>query len=121
MVSISQVKLDELNRTIEELQGVNNRDVTLRALMKKEIDNFDEILDKIVRAANGGPINTSRGYDYGQVVGSNYDGPSHRCTPFTTEEIRAAEIEGLREQTMMLAERLAAVSAIAQFAREHKA
>lgn len=105
-----EVLSKELTKTQQEVRDLGNRCIT-----------FDRILDKVLAAANGFPLTSSRN-GYEQVnLGGYSDHQPHRCTPFTDQELRQGELEALREQSMMLAERLAAVRAIAEFAKEHKA
>lgn len=121
-MNITKAEYDRLQTEIEGLQQAHMHTRDKNLVLEKKILNFDEILDKIVRASNGVPLMQSDVGAFGSLnVPAHYDNGSHRCTPFTPEEMRQGELEGLREQTMMFAEQLAAVRAIATFAKEHKA
>lgn len=122
-MQISKEVFDEMEGMIQSLKEEVAEDQETRLQLRAQLSTFDEILEKITRAADGWPLINARngnvaGYD--NVGMSRYERP-HRCVPFTPEELRQGELEALREQSMMFAERLAAVKAVAQFAKEHKA
>lgn len=120
MPNISKHEFNKMQTEIEVLQQSLRETRDRKHVLEAQVSNFDEILCKILLAANGLHLTSPV---YGSVnVGSSYDsGGPHRCVPYTPEELQQLELKGYREQTVELAERLAAVRAIAEFAKEHKA
>lgn len=119
-MNISKHDYEKMRTEIEVLQQALAETRDRKHVLDAKVSNFDEILDKILRAASGMSLLTSQGY--GSVnVGMSHNNETHRCVPYNTEELYHLELAKYREQTVELAERLAAVRAIAEFAKEHKA
>lgn len=122
MPSISQAKLNELSTAVEQARTKYADEAKRSEIASARVQRFDDILDKIVRAANGLPLieDHNRG-DYGMSPGyiTSMDN-GHRCEPPTTEEVQRNEIATLNERVVGLESRLAAVVAVATFAKDHK-
>lgn len=114
MPSISTAKLKELtdarDKALTELQI--ERDVA--RMHRRQMDNVNAILDKIVKAAQGCPLDVAGFYGCSGVLST---GDSARLTDV---ERQALEQERVRERVVSLESRLAAVVAVAQFAKAHK-
>lgn len=119
-MQISKESFEKMNSEVEYLEREMKKERSKKEYLEKMVITFDHILEKIVRAAEGVPlIQDDRSYAM-MSNGMHYEQP-HRCTPLTHDEVRLAEVEALHDQVLMLAERLAAVKAVAAFAKEHKA
>ena len=120
MPSIKQSDLDELERAA--LAARDDASTTRKDAerLRTAARLFDTILDKIVRAANGAPLTDAKndgGY-YGNQWGlaraiDPRDKPSR-------SERHEQEVSNLQDRIVELERRLAAVNAIAVFAKEHK-
>ena len=119
MPSISKEKLDELNADAAtawaKVEEWKSRALAAEARTRE----FDSILDKIKKAAEGVPL-TSNPNSWGM---SPYLGSEqiHTCQEPTTEQRQARQIDSLNERVVNREGRLAAVVALTEFAREHKA
>jgi hypothetical protein len=123
MPSISQAKLDELNEQFANALRIAERNAERANVAERKVQTFDAILEKVIRAANGQRLTEDRG----GWSGVNAYGPSgwvegevSKKKP-TVEERQANEIRQLNERITNLEARLAAVGAVAQFAKAHKA
>lgn len=116
MPSLSKAALDELNsaRDMALAEAADKRQRLM--LLSQQVKEFDAILDKIVQASLGRQFIDSSSYS-NQIGGF---GNVHRCQPPTPEELQATEIRELNERVVRLESRLAAVAAIAEFAKVHK-
>lgn len=118
MPSIKQAYLDELKHAASA-----GRDDAFTARqdadrLRVAARSFDTILDKIVRAAHGVPlVNVSDGYyANGWGLRTAID-PSRKPSKSERHE---QEVSSLQDRIVELERRLAAVNAIAVFAKEHR-
>lgn len=113
MPSISQAKLKQLED-----------DAYRGRLAEERVRSFDEILDKIVRAANGQPLERNRDRDGMGYMGTHHgaylEATGDQPRPSKSER-HEREVRDLHDRIAMLEARLAAATAIATFARVHKA
>lgn len=122
-MQISKEHFEFLNGKIETLERTLGEERETKLFLAQQVRSFNEILDKIVRAAKGLPIiQSTDGHSirYGEANRS-FEGDFHRCSPPTPEEHFTNELRTFQEQVIFLSDRLAAVTAIAEFAKEHKA
>lgn len=119
MPSIKQSDLDELKRAASAARddAFTTRQDADR--LRTAARTFDTILDKIVRAAHGEPlVNVSDDGYYPNVWGLTRSiDPSHKPS---RSERHEREVSNLQDRIVELERRLAAVNAIAVFAKEHK-
>lgn len=117
MASIPQSKLDDLEASLASFQRAAKANEDRAAVAERKVKRFDDILDKIVKAATGRPLTDDLhgGYYASDSYGSVAD------PRMTDAERQAMEQERLRERVVSLESRLAAVVAVAQFAKGHKA
>lgn len=126
-MNISQSKYKELTDEIENLKAQVQYGKENRLILERSLNTVDDILSKIVRAATGLPINVNHGMNPGLTpgeMGVAYNGSSqnmHRCEPPSELEMLRWELSSARDGLSMMEMRLAAVIAIAEFAKEHKA
>lgn len=132
MPSVKQSELDGLNATCRTLQEEVGHQAQRASLSEARVAQFDRILGAVLNAAAGGPLYRepgSLGGGYGLTPGEFDGGPSraryvdtcgHVREP-TADERHTAQVEVLTERVAELRCRLAAVTAAAQFAKEHKA
>lgn len=119
MPSISQAKLNELNDEVEDAVRRCNVEVRRSEAAQARVKTFDAILDKITRAARGLPLIEDRNrHGFGYTPGYVEDG--HRCQPPPVEEVLRQQVNTLHERIVSLESHLAAVIAVAEFAKEHK-
>lgn len=86
--------------------------------MRRKVVTFDQILDKIIKAANGMPLCDIRsGYDTLSRSMGSYIG-SQSPTDAQREEFKLSQ---MHERIVDLESRLASVVAVTQFAKSHKA
>lgn len=126
MPSIKQSDLDAWKEQISLLTAMNNELHAEAAQFQSRVRAFDAILNKIGRAAKGQPIAERR-------PGGGYDdfGSGSPFPPFATAEVRPYKPTEAERATMraekaeaQLSEaekRIAAVLALAAFAKDHKA
>lgn len=125
MPSISQAKLDELREINENALRIADRNGERANVAERKVQQFDAILEKVIRAANGQKLTDDRG-GWPGIDGVRYapsawiEGEVSKKKP-TVEERQANEIRLLNERLTVLEARLAAVGAVAQFAKAHKA
>lgn len=119
-MQISKAQHDEWVSTIQTLteQVRSERDERLHA--RRQTENFNEILDKIVRAATGQPINQNRDLNVANF-GSGYQGNEHRCVMPGEIEVLRSDLALAQEVIIRLESQVAAAVAVAMFAKEHKA
>jgi len=124
MPNISQENLEKLTAERDFLQLRVDEDTQMIRDLRNQVETFNEILDKITRAANGWSIVQDRNvstYSYAAPAQSNYGyNEPHSCTPPTAEVIQARMIDDLFAKLVTLESKLAAVIAISSFAKEHK-
>lgn len=123
MPSISKAKLDELNTELEARGRLASQHHERAETAERKLRQFDSVLDKIVRAAEGRPLTDERN------AGGNYWGASNYIHPSAdgvgrkpkAVELQAQEIRSLNDRIVHLESRLAATVAVATFAKAHKA
>lgn len=126
-MQISKVKYDEMVDEIENLKAQVQYGREQRLIFERSLGTVDDILSKIVRAATGLPINVNHGMNPGLTPGDfgvNYAGSNqnmHRCEPPSELEMLRWELSSARDGLSTMEMRLAAVIAVAEFAKEHKA
>lgn len=118
-MNISKARLAELEHNADFWQGEAEKlSARITDVLEPRVATFGRILEKIERAAEGIPVNyepNQGGYglvDHGERM--------YRNERLTDEEKREIEMQNLRIQVLNLERRLAAVIAIAQFAKEHQ-
>lgn len=120
MPNISKEKLDAINADLDALKTAYDAERDDRKILIRKEANFNKILEKIINASHGMPLNSSRTqnhtYDNGYTTLSE-----HQCQPPTEEQLLRKENGLLQDQIRYLEMKLAAVRAIAEFAQEHKA
>lgn len=126
----TQAQSEELSQKVKlltkELQDILDRNQLLHndnAIMRVRTEKFDEILNKIERASYGHLIyQAQQGAALaGANYGSNY-AEINTLMPTLSRSERAEKREAdLHHEVEALSNRLTAVSAVVQFAREHKA
>lgn len=119
MPSISQAKLNEIEEAscAATASAARERDRANQAA--ERVRAFDSVLDKIVRAADGRPLTDERNGG-GWLSAPSYGEFDPRFPP-SVEERRERDFRELHDRIVGLESRLAAVKAVAQFAKEHKA
>lgn len=122
MPSIAQSKLDELNAKVVSTARLAEDHEDRAVTAERRLRAFDTVLDKIVRAANGMPLSDSpnRG-EYAANYMSMNPMVGEPTRKLKTEERQEQEIRALNERIVGLEARLAAVTAVATFAKNHKA
>lgn len=120
MPSISKAKLDELEASVRAAEGYAKRANDRATEAETKLKAFDAVLDKVERAAQGRPLTDDRNqggwmHSYG-ISSEEWQRPKPPL-----EERQEQEIRALNERIVGLESRLAAVVAVAQFAKEHKA
>lgn len=121
-MQITREKFEELSSEAESWKERCKRAEELNQRQAHQLETFNEILSKIVRAAQGQPIIQRGDVEYGGTLspGYGYGDSGHRCTPPTTEEIQTQMLEEQHARNTDLQSRVSAVIAVAQFAKEHK-
>lgn len=125
-MQISKETHNQMTTTISTLEReLRLANTTIRTLETAN-HTFDEILDKIVRAARGLELivrhsDGTYGYSLPMHAGMYTNDGGHQCTPPTPEQIQARMIDDLFARQVELEKKLAAVIAVATFAKEHKA
>lgn len=123
-MQISRAQHDEWIETIQDLTAKESEARNAARDLQRQVNNFDEILDKVVRAARGLPIIQNRNVDPMAMIGSNYRGDNvggHQCTIPGELEVLRWELSAARMTIVALETQLAGTVAIAEFAKEHKA
>jgi hypothetical protein len=121
MPSISKEKLDDLHAALGASDDRAEEWKQKAQAAESRTRRFDDILDKIKKAAQGQSLASSRdGYGGAMNPGFGY-ATGEPIRKIKTEERQAQEIRDLNEQVSTLRARVAAVVAVAEFAREHKA
>lgn len=118
-----QISKAQHDNWVETIQDLTNKEGEARAIardQRNQINNFNEILDKVVRAATGQPIIQHRDLT-AQAMGVNYGSHEHHCTPPTEVEELRSELALARAVNVTLESQLSAAVAVATFAKEHKA
>lgn len=116
MPSISKVKLDEIQRGAEFNQKRYEDELRRANALDLQIRRFDDILDKVIAAAQGRPLRRSEnGYGFSPGLISAQD------SRMTDAERQEAREQQQFDRVVGLESRLAAVVAVAQFAIDHKA
>lgn len=118
MVSISQARLNELQDLVDAANEAESLERNARQVAQAKVAQFDTILDKIIRAAEGRPLIDDRNNFYGN--GGYMHSDMHRCQPPTVEEVLREQVTALNDRVVGLESRLAAVVAVTQFAKAHK-
>lgn len=127
MPNITRAELDALTEKAEQAERQARAQVAdaqarsrswqdTAAVAAEKVKAFDDILDKIDRASHGYAIEEQRHFP-----GAGYAVAMEREPRMTEEERAQARADAQAERIVELERRLAAVSAIAQFARAHKA
>lgn len=120
MPSISQAKLDEMADAHESMAR-QAHELDQRARQAEErVRTFDAILDKVVRAAQGRPMDDHRDSGHYANMGA-YMAEAGSTRKVKTTERQESEIRDLNGRIVDLEARLAAAVAVASFARAHKA
>ena len=120
MPSISKTALDELNERVRVAEARSENERQEKIALRAKVSQFDDILDKLIKAANGYPLVEERGNTWGMTNGYSI-GSAPLDQRLTDAERQAIEQERLRERLNGAESRLAAVVAVAQFAKAHKA
>src|ERR1700684_4283948 len=124
MPSISQRDLDALKEGADNWHRVADSYRSEKSLLEGRVIRFDDILDKIYRAAYGAPLQSdNRGNAVldGFWTGSSIAESQHRCQAPSEAERHAGEVRELHQRIVELESRIAAVAALAVFAKDHKA
>lgn len=127
MPSIKQADLDTMQVRLEEAEEVAGSAQVKVSRQAAQIDQFNNILDTILSAANGLPIGrrddrnaNTWGMSPGYPTMGFSDSCGHARVPSDLER-HEAQVGSLQDRVVNLERRLAAVIAAAQFAKEHKA
>ncbi len=119
MPSISQAKLDEMAEAAASLtRQAHDADQRARRA-EARVAEFDAILDKVMRAAQGRPLNDNRDGAYYANMGGYMEATGDR--KIKAAERHEREVAALNERIIGLEARNAAAIAVASFARSHKA
>lgn len=118
MPSISAADLKSLEDRVKIAERDFQTSLQDNRLMQARVVRFDDILDKIERAARGFPIDNSNS---GTAVYNGYSEHRMDNSRLTDSEKQEMVIDGLWNRNGELSCQIAAVIAIAQFAKEHKA
>lgn len=123
-MNISKTDYDKL---VAERDYLEARHAELRDTVRDQtiqMNNFDEILDKIGRAAHGYPIVMDRNSGVNGMTPGYYgghQGEQHQCQVPGEIEVLRYDLLIANQIRTELERQLAAVKAIAEFAKEHKA
>jgi hypothetical protein len=120
-MQISKEQFDGWVQEIQDLTKKLNDQIAYGRDRQNKINNFDAILTKIIRAAQGIPLIQSDDLGYGVMTPNFMGHDPHRCQPPTSEELQAEMLKNQTTYNAELQSRIAAVIAVAQFAKEHKA
>jgi hypothetical protein len=120
-MQITREKFEELSSEAESWKERCKRSEELNQRQAHQIETFNSILDKIVRAARGLPIIMNRDMD-SMVMNGSYmgDNHGHQCTIPGELEVLRRELSLSHMTVVTLETQLASAVAIAEFAKEHK-
>lgn len=129
MPSIKQEDLDDLNERVERQAETIQDHIRDKEVLHAQLDSYNRVLDKILRAANGQSLieNPNRGGMGGYALTPGYPGEMRYVEPCghqrgpTEDERHQQQVGELNARIVGLECRLAAVTAAAEFAKEHKA
>lgn len=120
-MQISKEKLEEMCATKEIMEIQLQQERENKLVLGQQIGNFNNILEKIIRAADGLPLTDNSSHGYSQTNGYSPHDEQHNCNMPSEIEVLRYQLAILQGQIENLGARLAAVRAVAEFAQEHKA
>lgn len=119
-----QISKEKFDGFVEEIHNLTQKEREARDIardLQRQVNNFDEILEKIIRAAQGAPLIQRGDVGYGAMTpGYGYGDGSHQCQPPTAQELQARMLDEQFSRNVDLQSRVSAVIAVATFAKEHK-
>lgn len=126
MPSISQARLDEMTAELAEARREATECHSASTAQYARVARFDSILEKVINSANGQSLASDfnrGGFTPGYAMNGQLQvvSPCGHTREATEAERHEAELRGLNARIVYLECRVAAVIAVATFAKEHKA